>query len=120
VRVVDAEPEVRAVTARILRESGFCVIEARSGSEALSRVGTDATGAALVITDVVMPDMSGPELARALRAARPDIGVLLMSGYAYDDLGSDDELRAPLLAKPFTEAELLGAVRGALRAPVSA
>ena len=114
--MVDDEPELRAVTARILRESGYRVVEARSGSDALARLGTEAADAALLITDVVMPEMSGPELALAVKASRPDIKVLLMSGYAHDDLATDDELRAALLSKPFTEVELLEAVRGLLHA----
>ncbi len=118
--VVDDEPEVRAATTRILREGGYRVVEARSGLEALARLQTDAVDASLLITDVVMPEMSGPELASAVKEARPDIKVLLMSGYSYDDLAADDELRCALLSKPFTECELLEVVGNLLDSAVVA
>ena len=108
------------MTTRILRETGYRVVEARSGSEALARLQTDAVDASLLITDVVMPEMSGPELVVAVRESRPDVKVLLMSGYAYDELAADDELRGALLSKPFTEPELLEVVRSLLRSAAAA
>jgi two-component system cell cycle sensor histidine kinase/response regulator CckA len=71
------------------------------------------------LTDVVMPGMKGPELARRLRAMRPGLRVLLMSGYAADVVTSDDLKDAALVAKPFAPAALARAVRNALETPVS-
>jgi PAS domain S-box-containing protein len=119
VLVVDDEAAVRAVTARMLRESGYVVVEAGSGVEALDRIGSDAADTTIVITDVVMPSMSGPELAGALRTSRPDIKVLLMSGYAHGELGLDDPRRSTLLAKPFDEEQLIAAVLRTLRSAAS-
>jgi PAS domain S-box-containing protein len=120
VLVVDDEPEVRAVTVRILRENGYRVVEAQSGLDALARLTADAAAAELVLTDVVMPEMSGPDLAQAVYTSRPEVKVVLMSGYAYDELDADDSRRGQLLAKPFNEEQLLRAVQGALSAPAAA
>jgi PAS domain S-box-containing protein len=119
VLLVDDEPEVRAMTARILREHGYRVVEARSGEEALARAGHEGSEAALLLSDVVMPGMSGPELAQRVRARHAGIGVLLMSGYAYDALQNRDPPAGAVLAKPFTEEQLLEAVAGAVRGRVS-
>ncbi|MCU1458192.1 MAG: putative Two-component hybrid sensor and regulator [Actinomycetia bacterium] len=120
VLVVDDEPEVRAVTVRILRENGYRVVEAQSGLDALARLTADAAAAVLILTDVVMPEMSGPDLAHEVHASYPEMKVVLMSGYAYDELGADDSRRAKLLTKPFNEDQLLRAVHGALHAPTAA
>jgi len=66
-----------------------------------------------------MPGMKGPELAVRMRAARPSIGVLLMSGYAADVVTAKDLANATLLSKPFTPAQLTRAVRKILDAPLS-
>ena len=66
----------------------------------------------MLVTDVVMPDVHGPELAALIRAQRPGIGVMFMSGYADDDLGRDPELTASseILPKPFNVEALSRAV----------
>jgi len=68
---------------------------------------------------VVMPGMKGPELAARLRAARPSIRVLLMSGYAADVVTTDDLSEATLLSKPFAPGVLLTTVRQMLDQPLS-
>lgn len=118
VLVVDDEPEVRAVTARILREDGFYVLEASSGSEALHQLVADASDTALLVADVVMPGMSGVELAGEVHSLRPGVCVLLMSGQAH--VGRTDAHPDELLAKPFSEEQLLSAARRALRSATAA
>jgi DNA-binding response OmpR family regulator len=73
----------------------------------------------LLITDVVMPGLKGPELADRMRAMRPGIRVLLMSGYAADVVTPNDLKEAKLLSKPFAPAALLSAVRAVLDVPLS-
>ena len=112
--VVDDEPALLAVTVRMLENHGYDVISASSVDEALSR----STGETihLLLTDFVMPKMSGAQLADYMRANRPELHVLLMSGYDhglanYVPLG-DDTL--PVLRKPFSEGELLTLVHEVL------
>jgi CheY-like chemotaxis protein len=103
--VADDDDSVRALIARILRGSGYTVLEARSSDEAL------AFGEApeLLVADLVMPSTGGVDLADAMRARIPGLHVLFTSGYCRtgNSFGPDD----PLLAKPFTAAELLLRVR---------
>jgi PAS domain S-box-containing protein len=115
VLVVEDRAVVRQLARDVLEASGFEVSVAAGGAEALERIGAEAAFDALV-TDVVMPEMSGAELAQRLRAMRPDLPVVFMSGYTDDVLGSD-ELSLPATAfvrKPFANAELVGAVRGTI------
>jgi CheY-like chemotaxis protein len=118
--VVEDEPGVRRLVSEIFERAGYHVRTAAHGREALAHL--DAAGAdasvALVVSDVVMPEMGGIELRALLRASRPALPVLLMSGYpapAAGPLGAD----TPLLAKPFRPDDLLRAARalldGALR-----
>ena len=121
VLVVDDEPEVRVMTARILREHGLRVVEAHSAREALRLAKERSADFALLLTDVVMPSLSGVELAGIFRVLHPHVEVLLMSGYT--DGAVDDTLEIPLLMKPFNEADLVLAVTRVLdrreTAPVS-
>ena len=89
-------------TADMLADLQYKVVEASSAEEALELI---VAGVAfdVVVTDHLMPGMSGTELARELRARRPDLPVLVVSGYAEED-GIDADL--PRLAKPFRNAEL--------------
>lgn len=86
--VAGGERVVRALMARLLRLRGYRVIEAASGAEAMAAVGEDG-GIDLLITDVVVGDMTGRELADRVAAARPGVPVLYISGQA------DQELAAP-------------------------
>jgi CheY-like chemotaxis protein len=109
VLVVDDEEQVRKLTCRILQRAGYIVLSARSGPEALAmfRSGDPVD---LVFTDVEMNGMSGIELARQMRAERPDAGVLLSSA----NLAHATESELPFLAKPFLPKDLLSFVAGAL------
>ncbi len=112
--IVDDEPAVRALAARILRDAGHHVIEASSGDEALAALADDA-GLDLLLTDVLMRGMSGTELADRLRTKRPDLRVLFMSGYPPKQVGLDPaRSRDAFLEKPFAPAELTELVRRVL------
>jgi PAS domain S-box-containing protein len=116
VLLVDDEDLVRASTADMLVDLGFEVIEARSGSEALARL--DEAGAIdLLVTDHLMPGMTGVELAREIVARRPGLPVLVVSGYS-DAVGLAADL--PRLEKPFRQADLLAALTGVLAGPAPA
>jgi CheY-like chemotaxis protein len=108
---------VRILAHRILERSGFRVLVARHGADALLLWRDHAAEIDLVVTDLVMPEMGGRELADALQAMRPDLPVLFMSGYSDDEVtrrGIADS-RVAFLAKPFTTDSLVGAVREALK-----
>ena len=112
--LVDDEELVRASTADMLVELGYMVIEAGSGEEALQLLG-NGLAPDLLITDHLMPGMSGAELARRLRSERPDLPALVMSGYAdVDGIAAD----LPRLTKPFRSADLATAIAELLPAPL--
>ena len=114
--LVDDEPSVRTLLAAELRRNGYAVIEAANGEDAIDRASRLAAPISVVVTDVVMPEMSGRELVQMLRGWYPSLRVLFMSGYT--DAGSmarmlEDEATA-FVPKPFTTDDLLRAVRGLL------
>jgi CheY-like chemotaxis protein len=114
--LVEDEAPVRTVAARILRASGYTVLEARDGGEALNVWATAGEGVDLVITDMVMPNMGGRELASRIRSRRPDAPLLFLSGYT-EDAAQQRSFLAPgdlFLDKPFSEATLATKVREAL------
>lgn len=100
--LVDDEEMVRMSTADMLTDLGYDVIEASSGEEAL-RLIDDGLQTDLVVTDHLMPGMTGVELARVLRARRPSLPLLIISGYADED-GMDPSFAR--LTKPFRNSEL--------------
>jgi CheY-like chemotaxis protein len=113
VLVVEDEPLVRDLVARTLRRGGFTVLLADNGEGGL-QVADSCEGAIdLLLTDVIMPRMSGPELATRLLTQRPDLRVLLVSGYASESLDLRGALTAgaEFLQKPFTPSVLLARVR---------
>nr|WP_221375080.1 response regulator [Actinoplanes polyasparticus] len=119
VLVVDDEDGVRDITARILTKAGYHVLTASSGPQAIDTVEKHHAPIDLVLTDVVMPGMLGTELCTHLLSHRPGTKALLMSGYAGDIITDNGSLNThlPLLAKPFTEADLLNTVRTTLNTP---
>ncbi len=114
--VVDDEPLVRAPAARLLRRAGYEVIEAQDGREAWICLQRRAWVVDAVLADVVMPGLTGTELAALVRFRRPELPVVLMSSYREDELlGRGLRLsHGLLLTKPFVEATLLSRVREAL------
>jgi hypothetical protein len=114
---VEDEDAVRAFAARVLARCGYRVVEAHDGREALNAALRTEAPIDLVLTDVVMPEMSGTELARRVRVVRPDVPVAYMTGYADEDVVRHGALPAGtlLLQKPFTAEALAGLVRDALQ-----
>jgi len=115
VLVVEDERDVRELTAKMLKRMGYHALAAAGGAEALAIAGSYAGRIALVVTDVVMPDMGGGRLAEELRRRRPDIKILFISGYTGNTISKRDALgAAAFLAKPFSREELARKVREAL------
>jgi CheY-like chemotaxis protein len=115
VLLVEDETTVRRLAARILRDAGYTVVEAGNGEDALRRAETLAESLDVVVSDVVMPALSGTALVRALRSERPELPVVLMSGYANDAEGSPIPDDVVFLLKPFGRDRLCEAVERALR-----
>lgn len=114
--IVEDEGSIRRLAARALQRAGYEVLEARSGSEALEIVHEQVGDIDLVLTDMVMPEMSGPELSEKLRERWPDVRVLYTSGYT-ELTGRKD---IAFLRKPFSAQQLLQEVRLALQEAASA
>jgi PAS domain S-box-containing protein len=121
VLVVEDEVSVREFGSDVLRTLGYNVITAENGNDALRRF-QENPGITLIVTDVVMPDMGGAELARRLRISAPHVRVLFTSGYTFDALGQNDLLgpNATFLMKPYGTAQLGTAVRDLLKGNTSA
>jgi PAS domain S-box-containing protein len=115
VLLVEDEINIRLAACEVLERQGYRVLTAAEGGEAL-RIGIGHTGPLhLLVTDVIMPGMSGRQLADRLVAARPDLKVLYMSGYPEDAIADMAGLgRHSFLQKPFPPAQFLQAVRDAL------
>jgi len=116
VLVVEDDPQVRQVTLKALRAAGYQVLAAGRGEEALALLRGHQGHVDLVVSDVVMPGMSGREVADALRVLRPGLQVLFVSGYTQDAIAHHGVLEegVELLEKPFTPATLLARVRALL------
>jgi len=114
--VVEDEAGIRALVRKILRRQGYVVLEASNGDDALKICAGHKGKIDLLVTDVMMPRMSGRELADRLTALRPDLRVLYVSGYTDDAmLGSGSfPSGTAFLQKPFTLGSLLGKVREVL------
>jgi CheY-like chemotaxis protein len=117
VLVVEDRDVVRDLTRDVLEASGFEVSAVPGGREALEAVAASEPFD-LLLTDVVMPEMSGPELALQLRVQNTRLPVLYMSGYTDDVLGADElsQEATAFLRKPFGNAELVTAARALLDA----
>lgn len=116
VLVVEDEDSVRTMASRSLRANSYRVLEARDGQEALAISDSCVEPIDLVLTDVIMPKLTGPQLAEALFARRPATKVLLMSGYADSEGMCRRVVQSgmPFLQKPFTADGLARKVREVL------
>jgi PAS domain S-box-containing protein len=116
VLVVDDQPDIRELIRKVLHHDGYLVLEAASGSEAIRIAERWEGPVELLVTDVMMPNMRGPEVAAAVRELRPNIEVLFISGYAHGTTLPSDLVADPLtfLAKPFKPSELGDRVRAIL------
>jgi two-component system cell cycle sensor histidine kinase/response regulator CckA len=116
--LVEDEEQVRAVARGILKRQGYRVVVAQSAGEALLLCESHEGAIDLLLSDVVMPRMSGPELARRLAALRPGMKILCMSGYTDDAVVRHGALEAGIafIQKPFTPDSLTRKVRDVLDA----
>ena len=116
VLLVEDNDSVRQVSAESLRRRGYTVREARNGDEAVQLASRESTAPQLLVTDVVMPGMSGPQLAAFLLQQFPTLRVLYMSGFTDDAASIHGNFwgTIPLLQKPFTPGQLADRVRFAL------
>lgn len=114
--VLENDEPLRRLVCRVLQAQGHDVLAAAAGSEA-RRLAEENTGRVkLLVTDVLLPDLPGPEVARALAPSFPGLRVLYLSGYSADLLESQGRLEpgAPFLQKPFRPDQLVSAVAAAL------
>jgi len=119
--VVDDEEGLREVTRRILTRSGYTVLIATTGAEAIELASEHQGSIDLLLTDVIMPKMQGPQVANAIKKLIPDIRVLFMSGHAQPVLEAEAVIGTEfqLVEKPFDQTMLLRSVRGALDAELN-
>jgi PAS domain S-box-containing protein len=114
--LIEDEEPVRKLYAHALEQLGYTVISAATGSEGLERAARFEGSIDALVTDVVLPDMRGPEIAERLRRLRPDIAVLFTSGYDQNAIARDGVLEPSVnfLQKPYTLSKLGETVRRAL------
>jgi DNA-binding response OmpR family regulator/nitrogen-specific signal transduction histidine kinase len=122
VLVVEDQAEVRKFVVEVLNSYGYRVIQAENAGEALLLRGRERGRIDLVLTDVVMPNVSGRELAERLETLQPGIKVLFMSGYTGNVMQHHGVLKegAAFIQKPFSPEELAGKVRAVLELPAPA
>jgi CheY-like chemotaxis protein len=116
---VEDQEGVRNLVCEVLRSSGYRVMQARNGQEALELARSHAGAIDALLTDVIMPGMTGPELAQSLAASHPRTRALFMSGYANLNERTNALLSsgAPLIEKPFAPEALTRRLREILDAP---
>jgi two-component system, chemotaxis family, CheB/CheR fusion protein len=118
VLLVEDEDQVRKLASRIMRDHGYIVLEARDGREGLAVAEAHRGGIDLLVSDVVMPELGGRELAQSIQAMRPETKVLFVSGHTPDVILKEGiKAGAPFLQKPFAPADLAHKVREVLDAP---
>jgi DNA-binding NtrC family response regulator len=113
---VEDEPSILAMTRMMLERKGYRVITASTPSDALALAGEHGSTIRLLVTDIVMPEMNGRELAEKLKALCPGMGCLFMSGYTADVLSGrgDQDRTVHFIQKPFSAADLADLVRKVL------
>ena len=120
VLLVEDNPQLRQITAKLLRKLGYAVVEAKDASEAIAIAAAHPEPPDLLVTDVVMPGMNGQELADKLGALYPTLKILFISGYTDTIIGDRITSRgAVFLQKPFSSDDLAAKLRKALAKPVN-
>jgi DNA-binding response OmpR family regulator len=113
--LVEDETSVRDLTMRVLSDAGYRVLSASAPKAAIKTATGYPDRIHLLVTDVVMPEMSGPVLAQQLGQARPDMLVLFISGFSGESMAALEPFgQDRLLSKPFTPASLVARVRDVL------
>jgi two-component system cell cycle sensor histidine kinase/response regulator CckA len=114
--LVEDEAALREITASILRSAGYTVLEANTPTKAIQLAETRSEPIHLLLTDVIMPHMSGVALSKRLKTSMPHLKVMFASGYGGDELAKQLSVAtdAVLLSKPFSKDSLLAAVRAIL------
>ena len=115
--LVDDEQSVRAIVVKILRRAKYNVIEADNGEAALQIAKAHPGKIDIVLTDMYMPGLRGPEVVQAIATIRSGLRVLFMSGYADQDSRTAVPSGANFLNKPFSGQELTAAVEAVLKGP---
>jgi two-component system cell cycle sensor histidine kinase/response regulator CckA len=117
--LVEDEEGLRSLNARGLRSRGYTVIEASNGIEALEALEQKDGAIDLVVSDVVMPEMDGPTLLRAMRARNPNLKIIFVSGYAEDAFAKslEENEKFDFLAKPFALSALVTKVKETMAPP---
>lgn len=115
--LVEDEVAVRSIVSRILKRANYDVLEAESGERALKIADEHKGPIDLVITDMFMPGLRGPEVVQRLAPKRPGLRALFMSGYADQDARTGVPAGANFLNKPFSAQELSAAVEAVLKGP---
>lgn len=115
--LVEDEEGLRSLNARGLRSRGYTVVEAGNGLEAMEALDARNGAIDLVVSDVVMPEMDGPMLLRAMRERNPDLRIIFVSGYAEEAFSKSlpENEQFAFLAKPFTLSQLVGAVKETMK-----
>jgi CheY-like chemotaxis protein len=114
--LVEDSDVVRDVIVRLLEEGGFTVLSASCGEDALSFSRRKDVSIDLLLTDIVMPEMNGVELADRLERERPDMRILFMTGYAEEVVVNEGILgkHRECIGKPFTQGQITTRVRNIL------
>ena len=120
--LVEDDDALRELIREILEEGRYTVLDAPGPEQALAAASSHAGEIHLLMTDVILPQMGGPELAGRLQNARPDLRVLFMSGYTDEAIGHHGVIgpETHFLPKPFTRAALLGKLRDVIESPPAA
>jgi DNA-binding NtrC family response regulator len=116
VLLVDDESVIRDAALRVLEAAGLGVASTGSGTAGLAHPAAESCR--VVVCDLILPDVSGVDVVRELRRRRPELPIVVITGYASREAVSraEEAGASSFLAKPFDDAELLAAVRGALEA----
>jgi len=111
--LVEDEDGLRSLNARGLRSRGYSVIEASNGIEAMEALEEKDGAVDLVVSDVVMPEMDGPTLLKAMRGRNPNLKIIFVSGYAEDafEKSLPENEQFAFLPKPFTLTQLVATVK---------
>ena len=113
VLLVEDEKNLRILLCQMLASLGYEVITAEDGQKALDLVNNAGSPFDIVVTDVVMPNMDGPDFVRGLKKKMPDTGVIFISGFTQNKLfeGKEELAKYPMLSKPFSKAQLAHKIR---------